>query len=168
MEKEIVVAIIGAAGALGAALIGLLKKDAASNMKEHKIEQKVTGNYNTIIGTQVNNNNHSEQIAKVQDSIDDLREEIGNSKKIKMEFPNESGATRISARSPLALHWATGCGTSWKSSFRFTIILPKFKTTFFNWHVIARPTAVAISRYMWQFGRYYQEIATSPLWGSSQ
>lgn len=100
MEKEIVVAIIGAAGALGAALIGLLKKDAASNMKEHKIEQKVTGNYNTIIGTQVNNNNHSEQIAKVQDSIDDLREEIGNSKKIKMEFPNESGGTTVVIDTP--------------------------------------------------------------------
>ena len=47
MTESIWIAIIGAVGVIGAAIIGLFKKSDKS-----KVNQTVTGNHNTVIGIQ--------------------------------------------------------------------------------------------------------------------
>ena len=51
MTEAIWVAIIGAVGVIGAAIIGLFKKSDKSNVKT-TVNQTVTGSHNTIIGIQ--------------------------------------------------------------------------------------------------------------------
>lgn len=51
MTESIWIAIIGAVGVIGAAIIGLFKKSDKSNAKT-TVNQTVTGNHNTVIGIQ--------------------------------------------------------------------------------------------------------------------
>lgn len=57
MDSMIIVAIIGAIGAIIAAFIGKEKKSNSSDKTENKdikISQTTTGNKNTLIGIQIN------------------------------------------------------------------------------------------------------------------
>ncbi len=51
MTESIWIAIIGAVGVIGAAIIGLFRKSDKSNAKT-TVNQTVTGNHNTVIGIQ--------------------------------------------------------------------------------------------------------------------
>lgn len=54
MDTEIIVAIIGAGGAIVAAIIGIWHKKGKSSNKEIFIKQKASGENNSQIGIQIN------------------------------------------------------------------------------------------------------------------
>ena len=60
MEKEIIVAIIGAAAAVTAALIGLFGKNKATNRRNTEVHQTASGDNITQIGIQQNHSSAKE------------------------------------------------------------------------------------------------------------
>ena len=90
MDTEIIVALIGAAAMIIAAIIGVLGKEE----KTTNIEQKVSGNGNTVIGTQINNDN-SEQLEKLQNTVETLQKGAKKPELVTVELPNKAGGTTV-------------------------------------------------------------------------
>lgn len=70
MDTEIIVAIISAAAVIIAAIIGVLGKEE----KTTNIKQKVSGDGNTVIGTQINNENN-EQLEKILNTVESIQKD---------------------------------------------------------------------------------------------
>ena len=90
MNTQIVVAIIGAAAVIIAAIIGAWgKKEKTTNIK-----QKVSGDGNTVIGTQINNENN-EQLEKILNTVEAIQNDSKKAELVTIELPNKAGGTTV-------------------------------------------------------------------------